>query len=273
MLRLAFVTGTEPGKWFARYRAATAHGLDDIPSDDPLALVESGEANAALMRLPDARVGRPGETYHCVQLYDEAPGIAVPKDSVYAEVGEAVSLNDVSDEHVNLIYTEPSVSAAPDSSPVPSMPTVGDLRAALQVVAANVGVAFAPAPLLKALSKKQVKVLGLVPADGRDSDDPNGQRPELFSTQIALVWPVAKDSDAIQDFVGVAKGRTVNSSRNVGGGGASSSGARGGKGNQKRGHARDTEKKRNNKLKGETPGRRKGFVKNHPKKGVRRKRS
>ena len=37
MLRLAFVTGTEPGKWFARYRDTTDHGLEAVPSDDPYA--------------------------------------------------------------------------------------------------------------------------------------------------------------------------------------------------------------------------------------------
>lgn len=187
MLRIAFVTGTEPGKWFARYRETTDHGLEELPSDDPFALVEAGEADLALMRLDD-RIGEPGETYHCVGLYSEAPGVAVPKDSVFAEMGEKLAPREFAGEIINFTYK-------PDS-------LIDDLRSALQIVAANVGVAYAPAPLLKVLSKKQVAVVEL-------TSQPEGMEP----TEIGLVWKVSADSDAIQDFVGVAKGRTRNSSR------------------------------------------------------------
>ena len=82
------------------------------------------------------------------------------------------------------------------SGPTP----IDDLRSALQVVAANVGIAYAPLPLLKNLARKQVKALPLRGATGSLS-------------QIALVWRKADDSDAVQDFVGVTKGRTARSSR------------------------------------------------------------
>jgi len=52
---------------------------------------------------------------------------------------------------------------------------------------------------LKNLARKQIKALPLV-----------GEEP---ATQIALVWRKVDDSDAVQDFVGVTKGRTVRSSR------------------------------------------------------------
>lgn len=220
MLRLGFVTGTEPGKWFARYRDVGGQ-LEEIPSDDPFQLLTAGEADAVLMRLPDPRVGEAGDVFHQVRLYAEAPGVAVPKDSVYAEVGEKVRLDDVADEHVNYIFHETE------------RPLIDDLRAALQVVAANVGVAFAPLPLLKALSKKQVVVLELAgePAaqsfDGTDARTDARADARLAPTEIALVWKVAEDSDAIQDFVGVAKGRTRNSSRSSVGGGRGEKQSRG----------------------------------------------
>ncbi|MHA2788552.1 LysR family transcriptional regulator substrate-binding protein [Corynebacterium sp. S7] len=179
MLTLAFVTGTEPSKWFRRFRDSTSHGLSTRDSDDAFAELQAGEAEIALTRLPDARIT---EEYFVVTLYDEEPGVAVPKDSVYAEVAEAVALRDLEGEHVN------------------EYDTIDELRAGLQVVAANVGIAFGPKPLLKMLSKKQVVPLTL--KGGRDP-----------VTSIALVWRKADDSDAIQDFVGVAKGRTLNSSR------------------------------------------------------------
>lgn len=264
MLRLAFVTGTEPGKWFSRYRDTTGHGLEDFPSDDPFALLIDGRADLALLRLPDPRVGVPGEKFHQVVLYSEKPGVAVPKDSVYAEVGEAVRLSDLADEHVNYRFDqsraradEPGVEAAGEVSPSSACAgvagaevtgaevggSVDELRSALQVVAANVGVAFAPAPLLKVLSKKRVAVLELIGEEG------SAQHPE---TSVALVWEVEKDSDAIQDFVGVAKGRTRNSSR----------------GREMPEKARRRAEV-NRKFKSKNTAQRKRFRSNHPSKGVR----
>ncbi|WP_342319432.1 LysR substrate-binding domain-containing protein [Corynebacterium mayonis] len=183
MLRLSFVTGTEPGKWLRRFSQATTHGLDAAADDDPLAVLAAGKCDLTLVRLADERVT--GE-HHVVRLYDETPGVAVSKDSVFAEVGEPVLFSDLAGEIVNFTF---EVGA-----------DYNDLRAALQVVAANVGVAYAPLPLLQALSKKQVVPLAL-----------RGGEP--VPTEIALVWKKSEDSDAIQDFVGVAKGRTLNSSR------------------------------------------------------------
>ena len=188
MLRLVFSTGTEPGKWFRRYRDShPPESLVTVDADDAMDVLLAHEADLALTRLPDSRVD---DSFHVVQLYEEAPGIAVPKDSVYAEVGEAVTQEDVAEEIVNYRIAQDG------SVDVPA------LRTALQVVAANVGVAIAPRPLLKVLSKKQVVALGL-------------EDPTVARTVIALVWRRADDGDEIQDFVGVAKGRTRNSSRNA----------------------------------------------------------
>ena len=188
MLRLVFSTGTEPGKWFRRYRDShPPESLVTVDADDAMDVLLTHEADLALTRLPDSRVD---DSFHVVQLYEEAPGIAVPKDSVYAEVGEDVTPEDVAEEIVNYRIAQDG------SVDVPA------LRTALQVVAANVGVAIAPRPLLKVLSKKQVVALGL-------------EDPTVARTVIALVWRRADDGDEIQDFVGVAKGRTRNSSRNA----------------------------------------------------------
>lgn len=194
MLTIAFVTGTEPGKWFRRYEELSSNRLSTVPSTDPFSLLAPGEepetekADIALMRLPDPRVG---EEHHVVRLYDEAPGVAVPKDSIFAEMGEAVAERDLEGEICNFTYAPGADSAE----------SIDELRTALQVVAANVGIARAPLPLLKALSKRQVVPLALNgTADG--------------GTEIGLVWLKARDAEDVQDFVGVAKGRTVRSSRN-----------------------------------------------------------
>lgn len=191
MLRLSFATGTEPGKWFTRYREYTSHELATADADDALADVLAGSADLALARVPEAGDPRIDDTFHMVRLYDEAPGIAVPKDHILAELGETVNPADVADEIVNY--------RIPDTGVV----DVQAVRDALQIVAANVGIVVAPRPLLKVLSKRQVVPLAL-------ADAPSAPSPRTF---IALVWRKEDDGEVIQDFVGIARGRTPNSSR------------------------------------------------------------
>lgn len=188
MLTIGFVTGTEPGKWFRRYEEFAGARVTTLPADDPFPLLarEEEPADIVLMRLPDARVG---DAHHVVRLYEEARGVAVPKDSVYAEVGEKVDPADLAGEHMNFHYQ-------PGAEPAGA---TDELRGALQVVAANVAVAMAPLPLLKALSKKQVVPLQL--------------RGDGEATEIALVWFKERDGDDVQDFVGIVKGRSPRSSR------------------------------------------------------------
>lgn len=186
MLRLSFITGTEPDKWFFRFRDRTAHGeLVDIPSDDPVGLLLADEADLALTRLPDPRVAGTDQL-HVVELYKEQPGIALNKDNEITIV-DPVGPDDIEGEILNYrIADDGSID-------------YDELRTALSVVGANVGVAIAPRPLLKVLSKREVSH--------------RGYSGDVATTRIALVWSKEKDSDAIQDFVGIAKGRTANSSR------------------------------------------------------------
>ncbi|PAT15001.1 LysR family transcriptional regulator [Corynebacterium sp. NML 120412] len=189
MLSLVFVTGSAPSKWIRRYQEATGDSVEAIDAADPWAVLidaPSSPPTVALLRLPDPRLDAASEDFHMVRLYEEAPGVAVPKDSVYAEVGEQVAESDLADEYVNLPFSH--------------RPDVDALREALQVVAANVGVAYGPLPLLKHLSKKQVVPLEVA-------------GPSVAPTPIALVWRKDDDCDAIQDFVGITKGRSVRSSR------------------------------------------------------------
>ncbi|MGP6173685.1 LysR family transcriptional regulator substrate-binding protein [Corynebacterium sp. A21] len=189
MLTLSFVTGTEPGKWFERFQERTRHGrLEAWESEDPLAALIDASAQLALVRLPDHRLDP--EQFHVVELYQEEYGVALPRDSELTLITGPVSAEDIAGEIINY--------QVPDNGEV----DVVAVRDALQIVAANVGVVIAPKPLIKVLSKKLV-VPRTYSADG------------IPQTQIALAWRQEGDSDAIQDFVGIAKGRTLNSSRQI----------------------------------------------------------
>ena len=225
MLSFAFVTGAAPGKWIRRYQQATGDRIEAVDSPDPWALLidaPSSPPPVALIRLPDPRLDERSEDFHVVRLYEEAPGVAVPKDSVYAEVGEKVAERDLEGEHVNLAFSQ--------------RPDVAAVREALQVVAANVGIAYGPLPLLNHLSKKQVVPLEVT-------------GPSVAPTPVALVWRKNDDCDAIQDFVGITKGRSVRSSRTT--------------------QAAKPEKK---PPKVHSSAVRKGKPRKHPRKGVKRRR-
>ncbi|WP_181995779.1 LysR family transcriptional regulator substrate-binding protein [Corynebacterium diphtheriae] len=190
MLTLSFATGTEPNKWFTRFEERTDHGgLRTLSDDDPLSLLVDATADLALVRLPDPRMDN-DDTVHVVELYQESMGVALPKEHTLTLL-DVVEPSDLDGEIINYI-TPPSLEV-----------DVAAVRTQLQMVAANVGVVIAPRPLLKVLSGKLV--------EHREFSDP--QRYGQARTRIALVWKKERDGEDIQDFVGIAKGRTVQSSR------------------------------------------------------------
>ena len=167
-----------------RFRERTHHGgLETLDSDDALGEMLEGKAQLALTRLPDARID---ENLHVVELYSENPGVAFPKDYFLAAEEGDVDPAELQGEIINW--------EIPESGEV----NAAEVRAALQIVAANVGIVIAPRPLIKVLSKKLVEHRNLK----------GGKK-----TTIALVWKKSEDNEEIQDFVGIARGRTANSSR------------------------------------------------------------
>lgn len=197
-LRLSFVTGTEPDKWFSRYREQVGE-LITTHSDDPIADVLSGDADLALARVPvvgaDDRIT---QDFHVVCLYEETPGVAVPKDHVLAELGQVVDPSDLSSEIIN--YRIPADAGV----------DVQAVRDALAIVGANVGIVIAPRPLLKVLSKRRVVALELADAAGAVDGCSQVVAPR---TQIVLLWRKDHDNEEIQGFVAVSRGRTAHSSR------------------------------------------------------------
>ncbi|MGP9724576.1 hypothetical protein ACT3SZ_11240 [Corynebacterium sp. AOP40-9SA-29] len=193
-LKVVFAPGAVPGKWFGRFdermdgwKAASAS------ADDPLAYVLSGAADIALVRLSDGWDGMADSNVddsamerlglHRVVLYDEQPGVAVPKEHVLEAVGEneEVTAADMDGEMVLYRGVDPAA-----------------VREHLDVVASNVGVVVAPRPLLRAVNRRGVVHRRLA-----------GQSP----TRIALVWLRERDDDVVQQFVGICRGRRSSSSR------------------------------------------------------------
>ncbi|WP_052727026.1 type 2 periplasmic-binding domain-containing protein [Corynebacterium argentoratense] len=131
-LNFFYVTGTAPGKWMERFSERTDYRLDAHESADPLAVlldprdvVNDGAVTVGLVRLPDERIT---DDMHVVRLYEEAPGVAVPKDH------ELSLLSTITPEDLNELGDAAGVLFE-GHGPVP----VGEVKAQLDVVAANVG--------------------------------------------------------------------------------------------------------------------------------------
>lgn len=180
-LRVAFVPGVTPGKWQRVWRERRTRGrLDMIPmnQDAALAALAQGTAHMALVRDVAAE-----DRWHAIPLYREAPVVVAPKGSLVAEL-DSVSLAEL---------------AALDEVIVLTVDLHGGSGAeAVELVAANVGVAVMPQSVARAHSRKDVVARPLT--DG-------------VETGISLAWPTAGGHPLLEEFIGIVRGRTANSSR------------------------------------------------------------
>jgi DNA-binding transcriptional LysR family regulator len=177
-LAVAFVTGVTPTKWFRVWRERRPHGrLDLMPLTQQAALeaLHVGTAHMALARDVSA-----DDNWHAIELYREAPVVVAPRDSRVAGL-TAPTLDDLAGE---TLLTADLLD--------------GTGEAIIELVAANVGVAVMPQSVARALSRPGVVARTL-------SDAPD--------TAISLVWPIVGAHPLCNEFIGIVRGRTANSSR------------------------------------------------------------
>lgn len=180
-LTVAFVPGVSPAKWARIWR-------ERLP-DDELLLRPIGAAEVAPALDPQggapadmcfARLPAP-EGLSVIPLWTETAVVALPKDSPLADLDMLTSADL---EAVTVL----------DAGPVPA-----DIAATLDLVETNTGVAVLPQSLFRAASRKDLVGRPLADAPG---------------TQIALVWRAASsDLPLVQEFIGIVRGRSANSSR------------------------------------------------------------
>lgn len=180
-LVVAFVPGVTPGKWERIWRERRPPGrLELIPLNQDAALeaLADGTAHMALVRDTSPDDGR-----HAIELYREAPVVVAPKGSLPASLdsltrADLASLDDLAVLEVDLLG--------------------GSGADAIELVAANVGVAVMPQSVARAHSRKDVVARPL--SDG-------------VETRVSLVWPIVGAHPLVDEFIGIVRGRTANSSR------------------------------------------------------------
>jgi len=185
-LRVAFVPGVTPTKWERIWRERRPPGrIDLVPLTQSEALAElaAGTAHMALLRDFGSGEARADDTRHAIELYREQPVVVAPKGSLVAGL-DSITLDDL--------------GALDDVVVQPVDLLNGDGTDAVELVAANVGVAVMPQSVARARSRKDVVARPLLGAP---------------DTAIALVWPIDRAHPLCDTFIGIVRGRTANSSR------------------------------------------------------------
>ncbi|GAB3570951.1 LysR substrate-binding domain-containing protein [Arthrobacter alkaliphilus] len=176
-LTFAYVAGVTPGKWIRRWEER----MPDVPlhsfmSDDgaQLEVLRDGSADLSFVRLPVDRDG-----LHVIPLYEEQPVVVAPKGHEIS-VFEEVALEDLAEEN----FLDVAEMGGPEM--------------ALQVVASGAGLVILPMSVARHFNVKDTVARRLTGAEG---------------TQIALAWPSDSASEVIEEFIGIVRGRTAQSSR------------------------------------------------------------
>jgi len=172
-LRVGFVPGVTLTKW----RRIWAERFPRTPLE-VLDVAESDQRSAldaGLVDLCFVRLPLPTDELHAIRLYDEVPVVVVPKDHPLAG-HEDVALAGLA--------SEPAID-----------PSLAD---AFDRVAWGAGVLRVPHAVARSHSRRDLTYRPI-----RDAEP----------TTIALAWLVDNPNPLIDEFVGIVRGRTANSSR------------------------------------------------------------
>ncbi|WP_371130888.1 LysR family transcriptional regulator substrate-binding protein [Arthrobacter sp. SDTb3-6] len=197
--------GVTPGKWIHRWNERmpdVALVSRPVPESGQLDAVRAGTADMAFVRLPVDKAG-----LNVIPLYTELSVVVAPKDHPIAAF-EEIDVAELADEY---LLADPddfpawrgisSEIRAGTRKPLPPMASVED---ALDLVESGLGILILPMSVARHFNRTalRARVVTGVPESG-----------------IGLAWlhsdvPLADGFDAvIEEFIGVVRGRSANSSR------------------------------------------------------------
>ncbi|MBO1332261.1 LysR substrate-binding domain-containing protein [Streptomyces sp. VRA16 Mangrove soil] len=193
--RLAYVPGATPAKWVRIWHERLPDvplTLVPVPADEVSDVLRRTDADAGLVRLPVDRT-----FFSAIPLYTETTVVVVPKDHVVAAV-EQVTLADLAEEIVQ--HPLDDVLEWPEGQPPgqAAFERPATTADAVELVAAGVGLLIVPQSLARLHHRRDLTYRTVT--DGPESS-------------VALAWPEERTTDAVEDFIGIVRGRTVNSSR------------------------------------------------------------
>ncbi|MFF4741367.1 LysR family transcriptional regulator substrate-binding protein [Streptomyces sp. NPDC001262] len=191
--RLAYVPGVTPAKWVRIWQErlpGTPMDLVQTPAAEAPDVLRRGDADAGLVRLPVDRT-----YFSAIPLYTETTVVVVPKDHVIAAV-EEVSAEDLADEILFHPLDDTLDWEHPPGKPAFERPaTTAD---AIELVAAGVGLLLVPQSLARLHHRKDLTYRPVT---------------DVPQSSVVLSWPEERTTDLVEDFIGIVRGRTVNSTR------------------------------------------------------------
>ncbi len=191
--RLAYVPGVTPGKWVRVWEErlpGVPLTLAQVPAADAPGVLRALDADAGFVRLPIDRTD-----LSAIPLYVETTVVVVPRDHLLTAADE-VTPDDLAEEVVLHPLDDTLDWERPPGLPARERPaTTAD---AVALVAAGIGVLVVPQSLARLHHRRDVAYRPLtgVPA-----------------SQVALSWREDATTELVEDFIGIVRGRTVNSSR------------------------------------------------------------
>lgn len=188
-----YVPGATPAKWVRIWNERLPDvplDLLQVPAAEAPEVLRGGEADAGLVRLPVDRT-----VFSAIPLYTETTVVVVPKDHVVAAVDE-VSCDDLADEVVLHPLDDVLDWERPPGEPAFERPATTE--DAIELVAAGVGLLVVPQSLARLYHRRDLTYRPVVDAP---------------QSSVALSWPEDATTDLVEDFIGIVRGRTVNSTR------------------------------------------------------------
>ncbi len=193
MFRLAYAPGVTPAKWvnvWTERMPGVPVTLVAVPAAEVVELLRDGSADAGFVRLPVDRDG-----LSVIPLYVETTVVVVPKDHAVAADDE-VAIADLTDDEVFHPLDDTIEWTVRPGQPAFTRPaTTAD---AVELVAAGAGLLLVPQSLARLHHRRDLTYRPV---------------PDAPQSQVALAWPTNATTDLVEDFIGIVRGRTVNSSR------------------------------------------------------------
>ncbi|GAB3301879.1 LysR family transcriptional regulator substrate-binding protein [Parasphingorhabdus pacifica] len=190
---LAYVPGVTPGKWVRIWNErlpGVSLNLVQVPAAAAADPVRDRSVDAVLLRLPTDRTG-----LHAIPLYTETTVVVVPKEHLVT-AAEEVSGDDLADDIVLHPLDDTLEWERPPGQPAIERPAT--TAAAIELVAAGVGLLVVPQSLARLHHRKDLTYRPVTDAP---------------QSRVALSWLEDETTDLMEQFIGIVRGRTVNSTR------------------------------------------------------------
>jgi DNA-binding transcriptional LysR family regulator len=190
---LAYVPGVTPTKWVRTWNERLPDvplTLSGVPAEQAAGVLRERSADAGFLRLPIDRTD-----LSAIPLYTEVSVVVVPKDHLVAAVDE-VTAEDLADE----IVLHP-LDDTLDWERLPGRPAIerpATTADAVELVAAGVGVLVVPQSLARLHHRKDLTYRPVTDAP---------------VSRVVLSWREDATTDLVEQFIGIVRGRTVNSTR------------------------------------------------------------